>query len=231
MYLENIVFDAVRPRDYGQFFERLLGCTQLTDSEHGYETRARFDPDFALDLCFPTVEQIPERTGRLRLLLRGRQELFREARLVAPGLNVQTFEDPGGHLFRADIEGPEYREDVARLEAMELQSADPHRDAQFWSLLTGWKPVDNLSTSILMQLSVNSPVLAFYQEEKPKPAGVKNSMHLDLRLEADDDPAQIYALVEANGGHELETEWGQLPWKVFQDPSGNEFCILPAPSS
>ncbi len=228
MYLENIVFDAVHPRSYGQFYERLLGTEKLTDSEHGYETRARFDADFALDLCFPTVEQIPQRTGRLRLMLRGRLEQFHEAQLVSAGVDVQTFEDPGGHLFRADIDGPEYAEDTARLEAMVLQSADPWRDAQFWSLLTGWKLVDVPGTPALMQLGVNSPVLMFVREEQAKPQGVKNSMHLDLRLEPEDDPQEVYDMVQDAGGAQQHPDWGQLPWKVFQDPSGNEFCILPA---
>ena len=26
----------------------------------------------------------------------------------------------------------------------------------------------------------------------------------------------------------LHTDWGDLPWRSYVDPSGNEFCILPA---
>lgn len=37
------------------------------------------------------------------------------------------------------------------------------------------------------------------------------------------------ALVAGLGGRELAHDWGALPWRVYQDPSGNEFCILPAP--
>ncbi len=32
------------------------------------------------------------------------------------------------------------------------------------------------------------------------------------------------------GGRELHPEWGDLPWRVCADSSGNEFCLLPARS-
>ena len=30
------------------------------------------------------------------------------------------------------------------------------------------------------------------------------------------------------GGRELDPGWGELPWRVVADPSGNELCLLPA---
>ena len=30
------------------------------------------------------------------------------------------------------------------------------------------------------------------------------------------------------GGRELDPDWGELPWRVVTDPSGNELCLLPA---
>ena len=35
------------------------------------------------------------------------------------------------------------------------------------------------------------------------------------------------AVVEL-GGHERDHDWGELPWRVVTDPSGNELCLLPA---
>ncbi|WP_087484754.1 hypothetical protein [Brachybacterium massiliense] len=29
-------------------------------------------------------------------------------------------------------------------------------------------------------------------------------------------------------GHEIHPDRGELPWRVFRDPSGNEFCLLSA---
>ena len=75
---------------------------------------------------------------------------------------------------------------------------------------------------------MRGPVLEFIPEEAPKRSG-KNRLHLDVRLEPDDDPDAIAAGIAARGGRELNPDWGDLPWRVCQDPSGNEVCLLPAP--
>ena len=53
-------------------------------------------------------------------------------------------------------------------------------------------------------------------------------MHLDVRLESGDDPDQVEASILERGGGSSTTEWGELPWRSYTDPSGNEFCVLPA---
>jgi len=55
-------------------------------------------------------------------------------------------------------------------------------------------------------------------------------MHLDVRLEAGDDPDAIADGITERGGRELHPAWGVLPWRVYTDPSGNELCVLPARS-
>jgi predicted enzyme related to lactoylglutathione lyase len=55
-------------------------------------------------------------------------------------------------------------------------------------------------------------------------------MHFDIRLETVDDPEGVAASIAERGGHELHPEWGELPWRLYADPSGNEFCVLPARS-
>ena len=54
-------------------------------------------------------------------------------------------------------------------------------------------------------------------------------MHLDIRLEAGDDEDAVVARVVELGGRELDPDWGDLPWRVVTDPSGNE--LLPAPGA
>jgi predicted enzyme related to lactoylglutathione lyase len=67
-------------------------------------------------------------------------------------------------------------------------------------------------------------------ETEPKGEG-KNRMHLDLRLEPGDDADAIAQEITDRGGREqVHPEWGELPWRIFEDPSGNEFCVLRAPS-
>jgi hypothetical protein len=50
----------------------------------------------------------------------------------------------------------------------------------------------------------------------------------DIRLEAQDDPDDVAAGITERGGRELHPDWGDLPWRLYADPSGNEFCMLPA---
>ena len=72
-------------------------------------------------------------------------------------------------------------------------------------------------------------ILEFFTTAEAKVA--KNQLHLDLRLEAGDDAAEAFGRAEALGAVRLEHDWGDLPWTPFLNPSGNEFCILPASSS
>ena len=110
------------------------------------------------------------------------------------------------------------------LAALRLESADPTRDLSFWQWLTGWEPV---AANELRHPSGNGPALTLAQEEEPKPV-TKNRIHVDLRLESGDDADAVTREIADRGGRELHFEWGDLPWRHFADPSGNEFCVLAA---
>jgi hypothetical protein len=56
----------------------------------------------------------------------------------------------------------------------------------------------------------------------------KNRLHLDVRLEAAEDPDNVGESIAERGGSRLHPGWGELPWRSDTDPSGNEFCVLPA---
>lgn len=215
MYLENIVFDAQNPRAYGRFFGQLLGCDELTDNDGGYETRAVFGQEFFLDLCFPKVEQLIPGAQRLTLEVTGPESELSE---------IQAHGDPAGHRVRVvSSEGNQ-----THLNGIYLQSADPQRDAEFWASLSGWEPVEGSTQAALRHPSGTGPVFIFVKETRSKLPGEKNPMHVDLRLESGDDMEAVTAQVQAGGGEVMEHQWGQLPWRIFQDPSGNEFCILTA---
>jgi hypothetical protein len=64
-------------------------------------------------------------------------------------------------------------------------------------------------------------------ERKAKHTG-KNRLHLDVRLESEDDADDVAAGITERGGIEYHPDWGDLPWRFFLDPSGNEVCVLPA---
>ncbi len=73
------------------------------------------------------------------------------------------------------------------------------------------------------------PLLELCPERAPKGA-TKNRLHLDVRLESGEDPDHVAASIAERGGHEFHPGWGELPWRHYTDPSGNEFCVLPARS-
>lgn len=164
-----------------------------------------------------------------------------EARL---GTTVLT-DDEGGYETRLAVEGgpvldlcfqpvPEPPSERQRLSlvvddgpgvlvALRLEVADPHRDREFWAWLTGWLPEGESS---VQHPSGAGPLLTLVQQAEPKGAA-KNGIHLDVRLEAGDDADAIAREVADRGGAELHLGFGDLPWRHFADPSGNEFCVLP----
>ncbi|GAA6527461.1 VOC family protein [Intrasporangium sp. DVR] len=240
MYLENIVFDALDPQALGRFWETALGTETLTDEVEGFETRLSVSGGPVLDLCFPRVPKpTAEPPQRLRLDLQGsgdRQRLV--DRLLALGAGhadvaagqrqghgpSTVLGDPEGNRFglvpeRASVEG------VVRLATMSLEVADPRRDRDFWSWLTGWLPVEGSEVG-LRHSSGRGPLLELSAETEPKGSG-KNRVHVDVRLEPGDDADAVAQEIAQRGGRELHPGWGDLPWRIFADPSGNEFCVLP----
>jgi hypothetical protein len=77
--------------------------------------------------------------------------------------------------------------------------------------------------------SRRGPLLELCLESEPK-GPAKNRLHLDVRLEQGDDPDQVARGIAERGGREVDHGWGTLPWRVYADGSGNQFCVLPAPS-
>ena len=240
MFLENVVFDAPDPQTLGRFWEAALGTEPLTDEPAGYETRLATPDGPVLDLCFPTVPEPPVGPQRLHLDLRGGtdQQAIVERMLGLGAVPADVGQgdvpwvvlaDPEGNPFCVLEERAAYV-DSGPLAAMVLEVADPARDQQFWARLTGWVPVDGSSRPGLRHPSGRGPFLEFMPETEPKGEG-KNRMHLDLRLEPGDDADAIAQEIADRGGREqVHPEWGELPWRIFEDPSGNEFCVLRAPS-
>ncbi|MFR0638205.1 VOC family protein [Arthrobacter sp. LS16] len=227
MFLENIVFDAADPRAAGLYWQDLLGCEQLTDTEEGFETRWAVPSGPVFDLCFPRVE--PVRRSRQRVVLG----------LVAAGLpdsgdaaEGTVHSDPEGNTFTLAGGSPrQIQEAPLQLRTIRLESSDPGRDTQFWAGLSGWQIDQPGKLTALRHPTGQGPRLEFVAESEAKGKGEKNPVHLDLRLESGDDPLVVAERIAAAGGRELPSQWGSLPWRIYQDPSGNEFCVLPAPGA
>jgi hypothetical protein len=238
MFLENLGIDAFDPRRLGRFWEAALGTTTLTDEPEIFETRLDIDGEAYLDLCFAPVPEQERSPQRLHLDLLGgsaQQEIAQRLReLGASDLDIGQGEVPW--IVLGDVEGGafcvmEEREaytGTGPLAALPLDSADPERDAEFWAWLSGWVPAPGIMPRTLRHPSGRGPLLELCPESAPKQPGEKNPIHLDVRLEAGDDPDEVAAGIAERGGAEFFPDWGELPWRVFRDPSGNEFCVLPA---
>jgi predicted enzyme related to lactoylglutathione lyase len=134
--------------------------------------------------------------------------------------------DPEGNPFCVMEERAAYI-DTGPVAALPLDVAEPARDRDFWRWLTGWVPVDAGGLLGLRHPSHRGPLLELCPEWEPKELG-KNRMHWDIRLEPGDSAETVARGIAQRGGRELSTDWGDLPWQVFADPSGNEFCVLPS---
>ena len=240
MYLENISLDALDPRVVGRFWEALLGCTTVVEEPDAFETRLAVPDGPVLDVCVQRVPEPPVEPLRLHLDLSGgtnqAEVVDRALALGARHVDIGqgdvpwvVLADPEGTPFCVMEERPEYGVS-GPIAALPLDSADPARDAAFWAELSGWAPVDSSMAVALRHPSGRGPLLELCPEVAPKGEG-KNRLHLDIRLDPGDDTDAVLARVLELGGRVLHPDWGELPWSVVADPSGNELCLLPARSS
>ncbi len=236
VHLENLVFDAADPRTMGRFWEAVLGTTTLTDRADVYVTRLSVAGGPVLNLRFPQVWDATVPSPRLHLDLRGgaeqQQVVQRLLGLGASHLDIGqgavpwvVLADPEGHAFCVMEERDAYR-DTGPVAAIPILGPDHEMNARFWAEMTGWRLYDGAAPVSLRHASMRGVILEFFPAPVPKRG--KNRMHLDLRLESGDDASSVLDLAREMGAAPLDHSWGELPWTVLTDPSGNEFCILPA---
>ena len=233
MHLENIVWDARDPQLLARFWAAALGA----DPFDGECSRLHLGGGAWLDLCFQPGPDAPTDDQRLHLdLLGGTRQAEIVEELLALGATHAdigqgdvawvVLADPEGNPFCVMPERTAYT-DTGPIAALPLDSADPARDAEFWSWLTGWVE-DPFGSGTLRHPSRRGPLLALCPEPAPTSAA-KNRIHLDVRLEPGDDADAVAAGISERGGRPLEADWGDLPWRSYLDPSGNELCVLPPP--
>ena len=238
MYLENIAVDARDPGTVGRFWEALLGCTTLTDEPDAFETRMSVPGGPDLDLCFQRVAEPAPPDPRLHLDLAGGE---RQAEVVerALGLGARHLDigqgdvpwvvlaDPEGNPFCVMEHRPEYASS-GPIAALPLDSADVERDTRFWSELSGWVREDTGdAVGAAPPLRARAPARAVPRaapqgcgQEPPAPRPPAR----DRRRPGRSSPAGSSSSAAASS----TPDWGDLPWRVLADPSGNELCLLPA---
>lgn len=236
MYLENVVVDAREPQRVGPFWRDALDLEVLTDTPQLYEARLRVPDGPWLDLCFQQVTGPAPAGPRLHLDLSGRgrpeEVVQRLLGLGARHLDIGQHDvpwtvlaDPEGNAFCVLEDRPRHQGSGPVAE-VPIDSADPPRDQAFWASLSGWVPTSQGRERLLRHPSGHGPWLSFWAE--PEVKTTKNRMHLDVRLEPGDDLGRVLDQVARQGGRRLDPGWGELPWTVLADPSGNELCLLPS---
>jgi hypothetical protein len=229
--LENIVWDARDPHRLGRFWAAALGAELMTEEPDLVEARLQLTDDVFLDLCFPRVDPLSTSPARLHPDLTGgprQQEVVQRlldlgaehADIGQDDVPWVVLADPQGNAFCVMEDREVYRSGTGPIAALPLDSADPDRDAAFWAEITGWVPQADPTT--LRHPAGVGPLLELCGQLEPKRG--KNRLHLDVRPD-DDDDHDIVERVRKWGATPL-SEPGDLPWQVFADPSGNEFCIL-----
>ena len=138
-----------------------------------------------------------------------------------------------------------------------VDCADPHTLADWWAETLGW-PVEPQDEDFIRRMiseghavdddttlhngklvwregaavthpegTKRAPRLLF--QLVPEAKTVKNRMHLDVRIGADDVDAVVAGLV-ARGATKLPTgHQGPHTWVTVADPEGNEFCVTKSP--
>ncbi len=216
MLLENLVIDAVDPQRLGRFWEAVLGGERLTDGPDGFETRLSIEGGPVLDLCFQCVPDPPSEPPRLHLDLSGgtaqNQEVERLLGLGGRHLDIGqrdvpwvVLADPEGNPCCVMEDRAVYA-DTGPIAALPLDSAEPDRDAAFWSWLTGWTDVAGVAPRSLRHPSLLGPLLELCPERARK-GTTKNRLHFDIRLEPGDEPDGAAASIAERGGRELHPEW------------------------
>jgi predicted enzyme related to lactoylglutathione lyase len=106
-----------------------------------------------------------------------------------------------------------------------VDCVDPRVMARFWSNAMDWtlhKVTDH--NAVLRSAKGVGPYLQFLRT--PDVKTVWNRVHLDIRPYPGDDPEAEAARLRTLGAAAIDLGQSDVPWTVFADPEGNEFCLL-----
>jgi predicted enzyme related to lactoylglutathione lyase len=118
---------------------------------------------------------------------------------------------------------------TARITEIVVDSADPHRLAQFWAEVLGWVVTDSDDHDVEIRPESTDartsivPSLLFQRVPEGKTA--KNRLHLDVNGFDADQEAELARLLALGATH-ADIGQGEQRWYVLADPEGNEFCLL-----
>jgi catechol 2,3-dioxygenase-like lactoylglutathione lyase family enzyme len=121
---------------------------------------------------------------------------------------------------------------IGRLHHIVLDCPDPDVLARFYSELLGWPITWRHQTWVVVAADARSSGLAFqrvtgYQAPDWPDPERPQQLHLDVMV---DDLDEADPLVLALGARRLPTAEPDQGWRVYADPVGHPFCLIPRPS-
>jgi predicted enzyme related to lactoylglutathione lyase len=128
----------------------------------------------------------------------------------------------------ADPEGNEFcvldslHQETGPIGTVVVDCADPAAMARFWSKAMDWtlhKVTDH--NAVLRSAAGVGPYLQFLRTPDVKTGW--NRVHLDIRPYPGDDFEAEADRLRTLGATAIDLD---VPWRVFADPEGNEFCLL-----
>nr|WP_062342769.1 VOC family protein [Herbidospora sakaeratensis] len=132
--------------------------------------------------------------------------------------------DPEGNEFCV-LEPREIYRDTGPVAAVVVDCADPRAMARFWDAAIDWTLHEVTDDHARLRSAKGvGPYLEFIRT--PDAKTVKNRVHLDLRPYPGEEQAAEAARIRALGAVDINIGQVDVPWTVFADPEGNEFCVL-----
>jgi hypothetical protein len=129
-----------------------------------------------------------------------------------------------------------------------IDAEDPHAQAAFWAAAMDLE-VEDHHDLVVQMVEAGYATEADYEEvdgryrwpdaacssadgrtrllfqRVPEPKTVKNRVHLDLHVGAENRDAEVARLTGLGATKLWEGDQGPLHWVTLADPEGNEFCI------
>ncbi|MFI5928121.1 VOC family protein [Micromonospora sp. NPDC051543] len=132
--------------------------------------------------------------------------------------------DPEGNEFCV-LDWHDSNQDTGPIASVVVDCADPRAMARFWGEATDWTVHKVTDDSAVLRSSRGvGPYLQFLRTPDVKTGW--NRVHLDVRPYPGDGMEAEAARLRALGATPIDLGDSTIPWKVFADPEGNEFCLL-----
>ncbi|MFE3456797.1 VOC family protein [Nocardiopsis aegyptia] len=242
MYLDAIALEARNPSAQARFWSAALGVPAHPRGDAGFELGTPGAGFRLVPAPAAPTDRGEEAVTRLHLDLHGGSDHGGYARrLLALGARRrdvgqgdvpwEVLADTEDHVFCV-MPGTRYTGPGPGIGALPIDSASPRDDRAFWAKVTGWTPVgdpDGGGDPELRHPDGSGPLLAFCAELGPKPTGARNAMGLVVGLDAGERAADAHQRLVDLGARPVESGAG-APWRLFTDPSGNEFRLATAPA-